>query len=161
MILLINLTGLLLVLCGLTDMLLTILHYEGYGFFSRLVQRSIWRTIKALTSLFPAKSRVYLRSMGAPLMIIGNLAFWLGIQLVGFTFFYWAGMGKQQFCFFRSAAPGGVYRCPLFQQRYSSHSGLWRYRSAFSSLQIYGYYRGASGLFDSDALHYVCSGHTE
>lgn len=99
MILLINLTGLLLVLCGLTDMLLTILHYEGYGFFSRLVQRSIWRTIKALTSLFPAKSRVYLRSMGAPLMIIGNLAFWLGIQLVGFTFFYWAGMESNNFAF--------------------------------------------------------------
>ena len=91
--------GLVLIFLGLADLLLTILNYEGQGLISKPLQRFVWLCILMSTSALPTHLRRFLRTLGAPFMIIVTLAFWLGIEILGFAFVYYAGITRNQFVF--------------------------------------------------------------
>lgn len=80
--------GGLVVLAGLVDVFLTVLHFDEPGLIAARTYRVAWRTARALTGPLPGRLRSLVRSMAAPLMVAGTLGGWLGAQVFGFALIY-------------------------------------------------------------------------
>lgn len=89
--------GIALILIGLLDVFLTVLHYDGAALLGRLTSRGTWGTVRALTAPMPRRPRTYLRCLGAPLMIPVTLSVWLILQILGFALLYQPGLESGQF----------------------------------------------------------------
>ena len=89
--------GIALILIGLLDVFLTVLHYDGAALLGRLTSRGTWGTVRALTAPLPRRPHTYLRCLGAPLMIPVTLSVWLILQILGFALLYQPGLESGQF----------------------------------------------------------------
>jgi hypothetical protein len=84
--------GIVLVVGGLSDVFLTVLHYDASGLVAARSYRLAWRGVRAVTGPLPERPRALLRSMAAPFMVAGTIGGWLGIQLLGFALLYLPGV---------------------------------------------------------------------
>jgi hypothetical protein len=109
------LTGILLTLIGLSDIFMSILYYEGSGFLSNVVQRSLWLLMRSAGRLVSTQIRYRIFSFAAPLLISITLIFWIGVEIVGFGLIYTSGMsgGSDNF-------QGGAGLHPLLRGLYLS-----------------------------------------
>lgn len=88
-----------MICAGLIDLYFTILHYEGNGAISNMLQKGIWKIFRSLSAMLPLSSRSLILSHGAPIMIICTLLLWIGLEITGFAFVYYAGMNSSNFIF--------------------------------------------------------------
>lgn len=83
--------GIGLIVMALLDIFLTVLHIEAESPFSNQLNRGFWRAMRTAAGLLPvsraARSRVL--AWGAPLMIVGDVAFWATAFVAGFGLLYW------------------------------------------------------------------------
>jgi hypothetical protein len=98
--------GGLLVALGLIDVFLTVLHYDGSSLLGARVNRGTWWVVRTVTAPLPRRSRVYLRCLGAPLMIPVTLAVWVSLEVVGFALLYEPGLEAGQFHIGQGNEPG-------------------------------------------------------
>jgi len=80
--------GVVLIVVGLADVFLTVLHYENPGFLAVRTYRYGWEIARRITAPLPRRLRGLMRSMTAPAMVVLNLTGWLGFQIVGFALVY-------------------------------------------------------------------------
>ncbi len=98
--------GALLVVLGMVDVFLTVLHYDGSALLGPRVNRATWWAVRTATAPLPRRSRSYLRCLGAPLMIPVSLAVWLSLEVVGFALLYHPGLQAGQFHLPEGTDPG-------------------------------------------------------
>jgi hypothetical protein len=98
--------GALLIVLGLVDVFLTVLHYDGSSLFGPRVNRGTWWAVRTATAPLPRRWRSYLRCLGAPLMIPVSLAVWLSLEVVGFALLYLPGLQAGQFHLVEGNEPG-------------------------------------------------------
>jgi hypothetical protein len=65
--------GILVAALGLTDIFLSVLHYENPGLLARPTYRAVWAFARAVTAALPGRPRALIRSMVAPGMIVMTL----------------------------------------------------------------------------------------
>ncbi len=99
MVLLILTAGVALILAGITDVFLTVLHPDGFGFLSSRLYSGLFGAVRFLTRLMPRKFRALGLSMAAPLMVPVTITMWISLVLVGYALVYYAGMNTQTFNF--------------------------------------------------------------
>lgn len=80
--------GVLLVLLGLGDAFLTILHPDRDGRYSSALNRGIWRGSVLLARIIPRKRREIL-GMAGPGMVVGNILLWMLAPITGFALLFW------------------------------------------------------------------------
>jgi hypothetical protein len=100
--------GALLVVLGMVEVFLTVLHYDGSSLLGRRVNRGTWWAVRTATAPLPRRSRSYLRCLGAPLMIPVSLAVWLSLEVVGFALLYHPGLFAGNFDVPAGSKPGFV-----------------------------------------------------
>lgn len=91
--------GGLLIVVGLLDLFLTVLHPEDLGFISNRLYRWMWAVIRRTTALLPKGMRSLGRSLGGPLMILATPLMWIGLEIAGFTLLFFVGMDGENFAF--------------------------------------------------------------
>ena len=99
------LAGVLLILVGLLDVFFIVLQYNYFGFLSSRLYELTWHTLRWATAPLPERPRAFVRSFGAPSMIVLTLALWMGLVFVGFTLLYYAGMNRENFFFSPGVQP--------------------------------------------------------
>jgi hypothetical protein len=100
--------GALLIVLGMADVFLTVLHYDGSSLLGRRVNRGTWWAVRTATAPLPRRLRSYLRCLGAPLMIPTSLAVWLSLEVVGFALLYHPGLLAGDFDMPSGTEPGLV-----------------------------------------------------
>ncbi|MGF1586093.1 MAG: potassium channel family protein [Bacteroidales bacterium] len=83
--------GIGMVLFVMTDMLLTILHIDSDGPFTKFVLHSVWKAFMSITLLLPGQRRLIL-SFAGPFMIFLIFSLWIFIFTFGFSLIYWPYM---------------------------------------------------------------------
>ena len=101
--LLILTAGIALILAGIVDVFLTVLHPDGFGFLSSRLYNGLFGAVRFLTRPMPRKSRALGLSMAAPLMVPVTITVWILLVLTGYALVYYAGMNTQTFNF---SSPG-------------------------------------------------------
>ena len=96
---LILIAGLALILAGITDVFLTVLHPDGFGFLSSRLYNGLFGAARFLTRPMPRKLRALGLSMAAPLMVPATITMWISLVLAGYACVYYAGMNTQTFNF--------------------------------------------------------------
>ncbi len=87
-----DILGLILIAVGMLDVFLTVLAYDASGLVVEPGYRLFWRGIDASARHLPVGIGAVLRSIGAPLMVIGSVATWMALQIVGFALLYLPGI---------------------------------------------------------------------
>ena len=75
--------GVLLILIGLADLFLTMLHPDGFGFLSIRLYKRLFDAVRFLTCPLPRKFRAFGLSMAAPLMVPAAITVWMVLVLTG------------------------------------------------------------------------------
>ncbi|MBO0730583.1 MAG: two pore domain potassium channel family protein [Acidimicrobiaceae bacterium] len=83
--------GAILVVGGLVDVFLTVLHYDAPGLVLARSYRFVWHIARTATAALPERPRSLARSMVAPVMVAGSIGGWLGAQLLGFGLIFLPG----------------------------------------------------------------------
>ncbi|MDQ4063219.1 MAG: potassium channel family protein [Actinomycetota bacterium] len=99
MMLLILTAGVALILAGIADVFLTVLHPDGFGFLSSRLYNGLFGAVRFLTRLMPRRFRALGLSMAAPLMVPATITMWISLVLIGYALVYYAGMNTQTFNF--------------------------------------------------------------
>ena len=86
------LAGAALVLLGLADAFLTILHPDLDGRFSSWLNRGIWRVATTLARLRPA-SRSAILGMAGPSMVVADILLWMLMPIAGYGLLVWPFLG--------------------------------------------------------------------
>ena len=95
--------GAALILVGIADIFLTVLHPDGFGFLSSRLYSDLFGSVRLLTRPMPRRLRALGLSMAPPLMVPVAITVWILLVLVGYAFVYYAGMSLRTFNF---ANPG-------------------------------------------------------
>jgi hypothetical protein len=95
--------GVSLVLAGIADVFLTVLHPDGFGFLSSRLYSGLFHLVRLLTRPLPRRLRALGLSLAAPLMVPVTITAWIVLVLVGYAFMYYAGMIGGSFNF---SSPG-------------------------------------------------------
>jgi hypothetical protein len=98
--------GTLLILIGLLDLFLSVLHYDRFGFISSRLIRGVWHIVRFVAHRFPQSVRAFVLSLGAPLMVPVVIFLWVGMEILGFALLYYAGMNPTNFRFDSGLEPG-------------------------------------------------------
>ena len=96
---LLHVIGISLILAGIADVFLTVLHPDGFGFLSSRLYSGLFRSVLLLTRPLPRRLRALGLSLAAPLMVPVTITVWIVLVLVGYAFVYYAGMGGGSFNF--------------------------------------------------------------
>ncbi|MDP8971977.1 MAG: potassium channel family protein [Actinomycetota bacterium] len=96
---LLHAVGISLILAGIADIFLTVLHPDGFGFLSSRLYSGLFRSVLLLTRPLPRRLRALGLSLAAPLMVPVTITVWIVLVLVGYAFVYYAGMGGGSFNF--------------------------------------------------------------
>lgn len=80
--------GAAIVLLGLADAFLTILHPDLDGPVTRLLNRFIWRVATGWARIMPGRRRETLASAG-PAMVVADVLVWMLLPIVGYAFMVW------------------------------------------------------------------------
>jgi len=89
--------GAVVIAVGVTDVFLTVLHYESPGLMTLRAYASAWRAARWCTAPLPPRARALLRSMFAPALVVATIAVWLGLQVVGFALVYSPAIADHHF----------------------------------------------------------------
>jgi ion channel len=100
--------GVVLIVVGLADVFLTVLHYENPGFLAVRTYRYGWEIARRITAPLPRRLRGLMRSMTAPAMVVLNLTGWLGFQIVGFALVYEPAIAHGHFTTARNGTSFGT-----------------------------------------------------
>ncbi|HEX2274972.1 MAG TPA: potassium channel family protein, partial [Acidimicrobiales bacterium] len=84
--------GVILILVGLVDMFLAVLHHDAVSFLTPVLYRWTWVGTRTLTRPLPFRLSTVLRALAAPWMVLLTLLVWLGTQAVGFALVYYPGV---------------------------------------------------------------------
>ncbi|HEX2043921.1 MAG TPA: hypothetical protein VHF24_14915 [Acidimicrobiales bacterium] len=84
--------GIALILVGLVDMFLAVLHHDAVSFLTPRLYRWAWVATRTLTGPLPSKLATVLRALAAPSMVLLTLLVWLGTQALGFALVYYPGV---------------------------------------------------------------------
>jgi hypothetical protein len=91
--------GVSLVLAGIIDVFLTVLHPDGFGFLSSRLYSALFNSVRLLTRPLPRRFGALGLSLAAPLMVPVTITVWIVLVLVGYAFVYYAGMAGGSFNF--------------------------------------------------------------
>lgn len=80
--------GAVVVLIGLIDAFLTILHPDKDGVLSSLLNRGIWRITVTWSRLRPGKRQEIL-GMAGPLMVVADVLLWMALPILGYGLMVW------------------------------------------------------------------------
>ena len=80
--------GASIVLLGLADAFLTILHPDRDGKVSATLNRGVWRVAVGVTRLRPAW-RKHVLGMAGPSMVVGDILLWMLLPIVGYALMMW------------------------------------------------------------------------
>lgn len=80
--------GAFIVLMGLADAFLTILHPDRDGRLSAALNRGVWRLAVAAARLRPG-SRQELLGMAGPSMVVADILLWMLLPILGYALMYW------------------------------------------------------------------------
>ncbi|HEV3402034.1 MAG TPA: hypothetical protein VG078_09470 [Acidimicrobiales bacterium] len=89
--------GVALILVGLVDMFLAVLHHDAVSFLTPVLYRWTWVVSRTLTKPLPTRVSTGLRALAAPWMVLLTLLVWLGTQALGFALVYYPGMSGSGF----------------------------------------------------------------
>ena len=84
--------GVVLILVGLVDMFLAVLHHDAVSFLTPLLYRWTWVVSRTVTKPLPSSIMTVVRSLAAPWMVLLTLLVWLGTQALGFALLYYPGV---------------------------------------------------------------------
>ncbi len=84
--------GLTLILVGLVDMFLAVLHHDAVSFLTPVLYRWTWVASRTLTKPLPSRIATVLRALAAPSMVLLTLLVWLGTQALGFALVHYPGI---------------------------------------------------------------------
>ncbi len=98
------LVGVLLIVAGILDVFLTVLHYDGFGFVSGRLYSGLFGVVRFVTRPLPRRYRALGLSMAAPLMVPVTITVWILLISFGYAFIFFAGMRTGHF----SLAVGGL-----------------------------------------------------
>lgn len=93
------LVGIAFILAGVTDVFFTVLHYDGFGFLSSRLYRSLYGLVRRATRPMPRKYRALGISMAAPAMVPVTIIVWILLVSFGYALIYYAGMSNETFVF--------------------------------------------------------------
>lgn len=88
----ISAAGAAIVLVGLADAFLTILHPDRDGYLSYLLNRGIWRFSVGLAHLRPNARRSIL-GMAGPTMVVADILLWMLVPILGYGLLVWPHLG--------------------------------------------------------------------
>lgn len=80
--------GAVIVLWSLLELFLTIFHQDHEGPLTHAVHRAIWWMMRGVAQVVPSRRRG-LVALAGPLMVLGTLALWVGLFVVGFALVVW------------------------------------------------------------------------
>jgi len=86
------LLGVAVILVGLMDMFVAVLHYDAVSFLTPAMYRWTWVVTRTLTRALPSRLAGGLRALAAPWMVVLTLGIWLGTQALGFALVYYPGV---------------------------------------------------------------------
>ncbi len=86
------LLGVAVILVGLVDMFVAVLHYDAVSFLTPRLYRWTWVATRNLTRPMPSRLAGGLRALAAPWMVVLTLGVWLGTQALGFALVYYPGV---------------------------------------------------------------------
>lgn len=95
--------GVALILVGLTDVFLTVLHYDGFGFISRRLYKRLFNVVWFATRALSKRRRSFGLSLAAPLMVPVTISVWILLVSSGYALIYYAGMDTNSFSFSSSS----------------------------------------------------------
>lgn len=95
--------GVALILAGLVDVFLTVLHYDGFGFISGRLYKRLFNVVRFVTRPLPKKHRALGLSLAAPLMVPVTICVWILLVSSGYALIYYAGMDTNTFSFSSSS----------------------------------------------------------
>lgn len=95
--------GVALILVGLTDVFLTVLHYDGFGFISRRLYKRLFNAVWLITRPLSKRRRSFGLSLAAPLMVPVTISVWILLVSSGYALIYYAGMDTNSFSFSSSS----------------------------------------------------------
>jgi hypothetical protein len=81
-----------LIAIGLLDVFFVVLAYDATSLVVEPGYRLLWRVVNRVARHLPARTGGFLRSMAAPLMVVGSVAVWMSLQIVGFALLYYPGV---------------------------------------------------------------------
>src|SRR5918998_1740052 len=77
--------GVSLVLAGIADVFLTVLHPDGFGFLSSRLYSGLFHSVRLITRPMPCTLRALGLSLAAPLMVPVTITAWIVLVLVGYA----------------------------------------------------------------------------
>jgi len=80
--------GLALLVLGLLDVFLTVLHVQVESPISNRLNRQLWRLLLTITRPLPRPLRDDALAWGLPLMIVTDIGFWILLAVAGFALLY-------------------------------------------------------------------------
>jgi hypothetical protein len=108
--------GVLLIVLTSLDVFLTVLHTQAESPVSTRLNLWFWRGLIAVTGRLPPRARDDVLAWGAPLMISGNIFFWVLSYVLGFACLYLPVMHDAAYF---KPEPGGLHT-PLTDALYFS-----------------------------------------
>jgi hypothetical protein len=77
---------------GVVDVFVTVLAYDAASLIVEPGYRLFWRLINGCARWLPARLGAMLRSLAAPLMVLGSVAVWMALPILGFALLYLPGV---------------------------------------------------------------------
>ena len=99
------LLGIAVILLGLMDMFVAVLHYDAVSFLTPAMYRWTWVVTRNLTRPLPSRLAGGLRALAAPWMVVLTLGIWLGTQALGFALVYYPGVTANSCLLYTSPSP--------------------------------------------------------
>lgn len=89
--------GVAVLVLGLSDVFFSVLAYDSAGPLVERAYRLTWRAIRALAGLMPSDIAAFVRSVGAPVMVVLSVIVWIVLPVLGFALLYYPGISGGSF----------------------------------------------------------------
>jgi len=89
-----TLLGVTVIVVGLVDVFLAVLHHDAVGFLTPTLYRWTWIGARVTTKPLPSRLAGTVRALAAPGMVVLTIAVWLGTQILGFALVYYPALGS-------------------------------------------------------------------
>jgi len=98
-------SGLVLLAIAFVDVFAAVLHYDRHGPVTQSLYRGIWAVVRAAARALPRGVGDRVRSLGLPLMVVGNVVLWAALFIAGFALLYLDGFDRGAFTFSEDLEP--------------------------------------------------------